>query len=211
MLVIKKGREPKSLTEYRLKSNAYFDGCNKGDIRKSLLSEQGYLCAYCMKRISENNMKIEHYNAQANISDSEALDYNNMIAVCNGNEGCGNKKELTCDSHKGNKKLTINPFMEESIELIMYNDDGTIYSNDKKIDDDLNKILNLNCEGVMLKRNRQEVLNKLKKYLISKKKSGNWSKNFLNTTLNKISNKDSEDKLTPYCGIAISYLKKKLK
>ena len=45
MRYIKKGMEPRSLTKYKLQSNAYYDGCNKADIRKRLLEDQGYLCA----------------------------------------------------------------------------------------------------------------------------------------------------------------------
>lgn len=61
MRYITKGREPSSLTQYKKQSGAYFDGTNKEDIRQALLEEQGYLCAYCMCRISAENMKIEHW------------------------------------------------------------------------------------------------------------------------------------------------------
>lgn len=211
MIFIKKGREPRSLTEYKMQSNAYFDGCNKKDIRKALLEEQGYLCAYCMKRISEDNMKIEHYNSQSNITDKEALDFSNMLGVCDGNEGSGDKASLTCDTHKGNTLLTVNPCINSSIELIQYKNDGTIYSCDEDINKDINETLNLNCQEVMLKRNRKEVLDALKKYLIQKQRQGNWSKDLLVKTLNKIQTKDSNGKLNPYIGIAVWYLKKKIR
>lgn len=51
MILIRKGDEPRSLTLYRKSAYAYYDGCNKNDIRDSLLKEQGYLCAYCMRRM----------------------------------------------------------------------------------------------------------------------------------------------------------------
>lgn len=210
MILIKKGREPKSLTQYKMQNNAYFDGCNKKDIRKVLLEEQGYLCAYCMRRISEDNMKIEHYNSQSNITDKEALDFSNMLGVCDGNEGSGSKKTQTCDTHKGNTLLTINPFSNSSIELIQYKNDGTIYSCDKNINKDINETLNLNCQEVMLKRNRKEVLDRVKKYLSKKKMQGDWSRDLLIKTLNKFQTKDSNEKLDPYIGIAVWYLKKKI-
>ena len=57
MLYIKKGREPESLIKYRKKKFAYYDGYDrKDDIRKNLLIEQGFLCAYCMRRIDIKNM-----------------------------------------------------------------------------------------------------------------------------------------------------------
>ena len=51
MIEIKKGTEPKELLEYRKKEFASYADM-KGDVKekvmKSLLSEQGHLCAYCM-------------------------------------------------------------------------------------------------------------------------------------------------------------------
>lgn len=69
MRYIEKHAEPKSLAEYKKQKNAYYDGCNKADIRRRLLEDQGYLCAYCMRRISDESsvdggvppMKIEHW------------------------------------------------------------------------------------------------------------------------------------------------------
>ena len=59
MLFIRKGSEPDSLIKYRKEKFAYYDGYEKkDDIRKKLLEEQGYLCAYCMRRINIKNMKI---------------------------------------------------------------------------------------------------------------------------------------------------------
>ena len=67
MFYINKDKEPKSLTEYKKSKNAYFDGFDKkDDIRQSLLDEQGYLCAYCMRRInSVDEVTIEHYYPQS--------------------------------------------------------------------------------------------------------------------------------------------------
>lgn len=77
MRYITKGREPSSLTQYKKQSGAYFDGVNKEDIRQALLEEQGYLCAYCMRRISAENMKIDIGNHKANIKQK-----NWIIPIC---------------------------------------------------------------------------------------------------------------------------------
>ena len=93
MILIKKKLEPYSLTEYKQTINASFDNLPseiKDDIRKSLLKEQGYICAYCMKRIEENSdIKIEHYEARNNENE---LAYKNLLAVCKGNEGYSKEK-----------------------------------------------------------------------------------------------------------------------
>jgi uncharacterized protein (TIGR02646 family) len=209
MLLIKKGKEPNSLTEYKRQSNAYYDGCNKSDIKKALLKEQGYLCAYCMKRISETDMTIEHYNTQSNISEKEALNYNNMLGVCLGNRGEG-QKNFTCDAHRGNDSMKINPFLKSSIDLIGYKDDGKIYSTDIEINKDLDKTLNLNCEQVLLIANRNRALEALKKYLSNLKSKGTWKKEFLEKIKKKYECTDKDGKLEAYSGIVLYYLNKRI-
>lgn len=52
MILIKKNRIPSSLVEYKRTINASFDNLPrevKDRLRTSLLKEQGYICAYCMK------------------------------------------------------------------------------------------------------------------------------------------------------------------
>lgn len=209
MLLIKKGKEPNSLTEYKKQSNAYYDGCNKADIKKALLQEQGYLCAYCMKRISEDDMTIEHYNAQSHTDKKEALDYNNMLGVCFGNRGAG-YKNFTCDAHRENNRITINPFLKSSIDLICYEDNGRIYSNDLEVNKDLDETLNLNCKQVLLMANRRQALEALKKYLFSLKSKGTWKKEFLEKIKKKYETTDSNGRLQPYSGIVLYYLNKRI-
>ena len=57
-----------------------FDKLPKEQIRKNLLQEQHYLCAYCMKRIDDNPLytTIEHWLPLSKNKD-RALDYSNMV------------------------------------------------------------------------------------------------------------------------------------
>lgn len=110
MRYIQKGKAPESLIQYAKNKNAYFDGYpDKDDVREQLLKEQGYLCGYCMKRLtSAKEVKIEHILPQSRLKDDprEVLDYKIMLGVCYGNERKnGNEKkrhlqELTCDAHR---------------------------------------------------------------------------------------------------------------
>jgi uncharacterized protein (TIGR02646 family) len=99
--------EPQSLKEFRSTPNSTYDDCNKADIRKALLKEQGYLCAYCMSRISDKldkdarpKMTIEHYDAQST-DEGGRLKYVNMLGVCRGGEG-GPGHALHCDKSRRN-------------------------------------------------------------------------------------------------------------
>ena len=73
----------------------------KKEVIKSLLSEQGHLCAYCMSRIDENEGKhkttIEHCLPQAATSEKERLNYRNMVAVCGRNRDAHSNEDKSCD------------------------------------------------------------------------------------------------------------------
>lgn len=60
-----------------------FDLLPKQDIRQALLDEQYFLCAYCMRRIEneELHMNIEHWSPLSKDKDN-ALNYRNFLAVC---------------------------------------------------------------------------------------------------------------------------------
>lgn len=217
MLHLKKGEEPKTLTEYKKAENAYFDGYEfKDDIRNNLLGEQGYLCAYCMRRInSVSETKIEHIIPQSALrsDEREALNYKIMVGVCHGNEKRGRKKsQLTCDAHRGNADIAVNPFDENCIRQIKYNTDGIIYSDNVNINQTLNEVLNLNYNGAdsYLVSNRKEALKSCRERLIRMQKHGLWSKKNLIKILNEYSSMDAEGKYAPYLGIVLAYINKKL-
>lgn len=216
MRYIQKKEEPKSLTKYKKNKNAYFDGYKeKDDIRESLLKEQGYLCGYCMCRIQgAKNTKIEHLTPQSTLDEKAALNYKIMMGVCHGNEKKGHaSKCLTCDAHRGNEPLKVTPYNPHCIELIKYKSNGRIYSEDAEILKDLDVTLNLNYDGTgaYLMKNRREVLNACKRKLSKLQEEGNWNNALLKRILKEYEEPDSEGKLKPYSGIAVWYLKKRLK
>lgn len=217
MRYIKKGKEPNSLTEYKKQSNAYFDGYpQKDDVREKLLEEQGYLCAYCMRRLSDvRDVKIEHVISQNVLADDEKakLEYSNMVGVCYGNEKPGRKKPmLTCDAHKGEELISVNPLDENSIRRIKYLSDGTITSDDADVKKSVEETLNLNYNGAdaYLVSNRKEVLNACKAKLTQLQRDGLWTKSVLVKILNEYEKKNEEGKCIPYSGIAIDYLNRRL-
>ena len=104
MKYIQKGSVPKELTAYLKTPGASYDGCPyKEEWSKVLLKEQGYLCAYTLRRIKLGELKKEHLNPQ-NGTIKNDLSYKNIVAVCKGNEGY--KPEYTyADTRKGNQEL----------------------------------------------------------------------------------------------------------
>lgn len=213
MLYIRKGHEPESLIKYRKEKFAYFDGYEKkDDIRRSLLEEQGFLCAYCMRRIDIRHMKIEHWYPEDRLSDEERLEYHNLLGTCVGHIEGTKGEDDTCDTHKGNNVITVNPQDITTLKKIKYRTStGEIYSDDENIERELDEILNLNSEKHLLKENRKAVLDSVIFQMSRMQKQGNWNRKFVEAVRKKYESKDSQGKRKEYAGIVLWYLEKKLK
>lgn len=165
MIYIEKKSEPSSLKIQRETPGADFNGLDKTDLRKSLLEEQGYICAYCMKRIrKDKSVKIEHYHAR---NTENQMDYQNLLAVCTGNQtlkddnGEVQEERFTCDSCKKNKELKINPRSKADMDTITYNNAGIMLSSNEKFQNDIDYTLNLNDRNGHLIGNRKAALKPL--------------------------------------------------
>ena len=211
MIEIKKRKEPSALTTYRKTKYAAYDNMPKSvhdAVLESLMREQGYLCAYCMCKIPQKgkipSATIEHWAPQSKTSEDRALDYRNMLAVCNGNRGCGKKEDMTCDARRGNAFLTVNPLNGLTLSSIQYKADGTIFSKDPDINKDLNETLNLNCSQVGLVESRLRALHTMQEKLSKKRPTGD-----IRLTCERLLEKyRSQTKKTPYSGILIWWLQK---
>ena len=149
-----RNKEPKELVEYRKTSGVVYDDLGKERkdvIRDCLIDEQGYICAYCMGRISNDTCTIEHYISQTRHETSpfseeehkrQSLLYSNMSGVCiNDSEHC--------DKKRGNVPLKIldphNPLCEE---FVTYSFSGRILPagrEEDKVKEDI-QTLGLDCD-----------------------------------------------------------------
>lgn len=193
MLFISKNTEPQAFTEAKRKLFSTPDAAKnyaglvdsdaKSVLLDALLKEQGYLCAYCMRRIhrrgddrnSGDIAHVEHYLPQnpsdelrASMksnrnydADKYSLDYGNMLAVCSGGEQEA-KGVKTCDKSRSSKRmLVIGPLDESKVALVEYGRDGRISSADAEIMFDLDEQLNLNTNKFSFRRNRMEAVAKV--------------------------------------------------
>ncbi|MDM8522959.1 hypothetical protein QUF80_06255 [Desulfococcaceae bacterium HSG8] len=211
MRKITKGPEPHELTHYKFRPDAVYDGPHftevKEKIRISLLAEQGHLCAYCMQRISEGAMQVEHWQCQRNFR-ARQLDYQNVLGVCSGNQGQP-KNNQTCDTRKGDADLCFNPSdngHHDRLE-ICYTRDGKIHSRNSAFDIEISQVLNLNWYRLV--QNRKGVWDGITDALA--RRDGTRTRSQLQRFIAKWSLPDAEGKLNEYCDVAIYYLEKKLK
>lgn len=203
MVYIQKGSAPASLTSYlATHPTATYNNVKRHkniriDIYNFLIAEQYGLCAYCMSRILYNpitnrNIQIEHYIPQSDstavvgsslsLGQIKSVDYTNMIGVCDGgkqynrDESLSGLENLSCDAHRGNTPLTINPLDNSffSTRVFEYKNSGKIDSANSSIKKDLTETLNLNVQRLVSLR--KQAMNKVI-FMISKGKITSTNKN----------------------------------
>jgi len=185
MKYIVKGQQPPALIPiHKDKSKTYKDISDndkvspkitvKTDTLEALLRDQGYICCYCMQRVTIDGLNsasplyptIEHYIAQSTQESKDNnldTDYKNMLATCHGND----KKDPDnkhCDSSRGATPFKfLNPLNKSCERVLGYAEDGTIICLDKSnleaIKDDI-KTLNLNFQK--LKDAREAIIKGIK-------------------------------------------------
>jgi uncharacterized protein (TIGR02646 family) len=207
---ISKQREPCKLALYRRTPGASYGAMPQGvkpAIQESLLQEQGYVCAYCMRRIGAGSMKIEHWDPQAN-HDGNDLDYANMLGCCSGKIG-----EMTCcDTCRGNlnsacQALKYNPADSGHHRClrIHYKSDGRIFSDDSEFSDQLSSVLNLN--NARLIENRKAVMKGVSK---SFENMRTINERQLESLLDKWGALDSNGMYREYYGVAKFFIQKRM-
>jgi uncharacterized protein (TIGR02646 family) len=217
-------REPQALKEYRETTpNATYGGYvdTEHKLKEALLEEQGYICAYCMGKISnlelnENHkpkIEVEHLKPQKKYPHL-SLDYSNMLAVCNGlsKPYPHNKKIQHCDKTEDGKAngqvelQKLNPLNKSNSEdLLMYDLNGKIKSktNNEIVENDLNTVLNLNND--VLIKHRRVILDKVKSDLMQEKPMQQWTQSLFDKHLSLWQNK-IKGKYRQYCMVAIWFL-----
>lgn len=210
MIEIKKGKEPPELMLHRKTKFASYENMSSEThkaVLDSLMRDQGYICAYCMRRLPQKSgnppVTIEHWDAQSKSSTDRTMDYRNMLAVCSGNRG-SKEENLTCDAKRGNTPLKVNPLVSATLVTIQYKNDGTIYSDDPEVSRDLNETLNLNCNAFGLVDSRRKALAQMKEQLKNRYPTGD-----IKLACTKLLNKYQTDSTkTPYVGILMWWLAK---
>lgn len=214
MIHIEKQREPQSLRRYRNTPGADFDGLEKTELRQCLLREQGYLCAYCMRRIREDkSVKIEHYVPR---NKENQLLYSNLLAVCTGNQtllnvhGKVDSDRFTCDTRKGNHQLHVDPTKKADMKTIYYDNLGTIYSTNPLYQTELCNYLNLNDPFGSLKSNRKAALDAVRNKM-KRLKAGQDALPLLKKLEHYCTEKNAHGEYPEYAGIIRWYVEKHLK
>lgn len=215
MIDIQKTKEPSRLIEYRKSTGADWDGPAtekytfsdlKDELRTALLKEQHHLCAYCMRRLQNfaNKVRIEHIYprslcGQGSNMEYLKLDYNNLVACCQGKIG----GENCCDAKKANTPLSFTPVSPHGLESrLSYSKNGEISGDCQNLTKELNDTLGLNAP--LFLSNRKSVydgyINFLKKIKVTPSK--------IDRHINELSDTNNLE-WGEYVGVTLFWLKKK--
>ena len=102
-------------------------GKEKNEVKDSLMKEQGHICCYCERRLTDEDSHIEHFKPQSE-KDVNPLDYANMLCSCQNQlkEGvpkhCGHSKADWFDND-----LLISPLDGDCEGRFAYTADGKIH------------------------------------------------------------------------------------
>lgn len=136
---------------YRFDEHVSFTGI-KQEIRNALCTEQGFLCCYCMSRISpgSESMQIAHIQNQKAWPELDCQ-YSNMMGSCASKDSCNQRQK--------NHDLKYSPtdHAHPIQHWINYSKEGVISSEDRDFDQDLNRWLNLNSNRLFFPQNRAAI------------------------------------------------------
>lgn len=191
----------------------------KNDVKRVLLHEQHGICAYCMKRIRmDNHSRVEHLVPLSKSKDN-AINYNNMLGVCDGGERItGNQNHiLCCDAQKKETEIIVNPLDKTQMDKIAYDKEGRIYTKprDEDMERDINNVLLLNGiqkkDGTVrdtateLLKGRKDAYDRAKRMLGLLNAKGKCTSATVKKIMDELYNSDEREE---YVGVLLYYFKK---
>ena len=199
--------------------NAFDNDFPKNEVKEILLHEQHGICAYCMRRIRmDNHSRVEHLVPLSRNKDL-AIDYNNMLGVCDGGEKvCGNQGHiLCCDAHKKETEIMISPFNKAQMDKITYDSEGKIYTTPRAVvmDRDINEVLLLNGiqkkDGTVrdtsteLLKGRKDAYDRATRMMKTLNSKGKCTSATLKKIMDELYNREERDE---FVGVQLYYFKK---
>jgi uncharacterized protein (TIGR02646 family) len=141
-------------------------------LRKSLLTEQGYICCYCQQKISLElkTIAVEHLTARA-VDGTSLFEYDNLLASCLGgrHDESDETQPKYCNHERGSQFLDITPLQkdcEQYFDYIQIEDDEEWQIKILGITENAQKVITtLNLNTPKLCRLRGEALRPFLEYL----------------------------------------------
>jgi len=130
--IVKQG-EPRAFSDWKALANGDWQptydalaGDPKRAVKKALMDEQGYICCYCERRLTDDDSHIEHFRPQSDPA-IDPLDYANMLCSCQNQIKKGEPRH--CGNLKGDwfdQELLVSPLSPECESRFSFTGDGGI-------------------------------------------------------------------------------------
>ncbi|MDQ7015932.1 MAG: retron system putative HNH endonuclease [Gammaproteobacteria bacterium] len=130
---VQKCSEPQIFTDWKaLASEAWqpsyanLGGAEKQAVKQALMQEQGGLCCYCERRLSEADSHIEHFRPQSDLG-VDALEFANMLCSCQNQLRQGEPRH--CGNAKGDwfdEAVLVSPLESDCESRFSYLGNGCI-------------------------------------------------------------------------------------
>jgi uncharacterized protein (TIGR02646 family) len=184
---------------------------HKSNLQNTLIEEQGYICAYCNRRIHKGNpkndeqLRIDHLQPKVGTSNPITITFNyyNLVACCFGDEREINRtsppRSLHCDASKKDIVIpqVLFPTNITCEQVLIYTPVGEITTSDTSLRDAVENILNLNCPK--LKSARENAIKPYVDFDIQPDEADEIIRKYLTP--------NPQNQLAPFCGAIIGYLR----
>ncbi|MDZ7879504.1 MAG: retron system putative HNH endonuclease [Saprospiraceae bacterium] len=181
---------------------------HKEALQDVILEEQGYICAYCNRRIHKSNpeddeqLRMDHIDSKDRYP-NKTFDYYNLIGCCYGDQREKGRisppRSIHCDVSKDSKDIPheIFPTNLSCEQVLIYSSEGEISSKNSAVNSAINTVLNLNCEKLIY--DRKKILRDYVDIDIAQGEAEQLVVYYLTLS--------SEKEFMPYCGVIIGYLR----
>jgi uncharacterized protein (TIGR02646 family) len=129
---------------------------SKADLRNAIVTEQFYICCYCMTAIKgvPLDTRMEHFLPKETYKLNEVFDYQNLLAACDikvkpEEQSCDIKK----DNKDPNKEIILSPLRVDCETHFDYKENGAIVGLTLEGEDTI-KNLNLDCKRLRILREK---------------------------------------------------------
>jgi uncharacterized protein (TIGR02646 family) len=211
---INKQSEPSELLEFKRRHGnepvGLWDKINhephshvKEVLHESLMSEQGYICCYCEKRVTGKDSHIEHFKPRRISSEEEKANYDNLLASCGKNsaEHCGHVKD---NDKSHDSSLFVSPLEPDCEVRFRYTEFGDILPrslDDRPASETINR-LRLNHPS--LRGNRKSA------FLGIMRGIKQLSQHEIQQLIDFYENRDPDNRFQPFCTAVLYHLRQNL-
>lgn len=167
----------------------------------------------------DSHSRVEHF-IPLSVNKDKAIDYNNMLGVCDGGEKVTGQQGhiLCCDAHKKEMEIRTSPLNRVQMDKIAYRPDGIIYTEpkDEVMEKDINETLLLNGvrkpdgsfrdTSTEILKGRRDAYDRARRMMNNLNRSGKCTSAAVKKIIDSLLNQEEQEE---FVGVKLYYFRKK--